>query len=403
MPNFSYKVRTKEGEVQKGIVEASSKELAEKTLHDKGLTVVSLETKEKAPVLESPLDFLSRVTAKDKVLFFRQLATMIEATLPVLQALKILSAQAKKSKMKNMIDNVVREIEGGSSLSAALSRYPNVFSEYHIGMLKAGETSGNLDKTLLYLADQLEKDYDMMSKVKGAMIYPAFIVVGLIVVGFLMMVFVIPQLTGILEESGQELPIATRILIAVSKTMKNYWWAVVGGIVALIVGMRFYIRYPAGRKVFDFLKLKIPVVNLLFKRIYLVRFTRNLATLLKGGLPIGKALKIVSGVMANWIYTEAVLRVQQGVESGESLTRIFKREKKVFPLIITQMVRVGERTGRLSDVLEKLSDFYDREVENAMKGLISLIEPAILVIMGLAVAVMVSAILMPIYNMANAM
>lgn len=402
MPIFSYKARTPKGEVQKGVVEATSKSLAEETLHNQGLTVISLELQEKPALLESPLDFISRVTAKDKVIFFRQLSTMIEATLPILQALKILSAQTKKARLRRVIENVTREVEGGASLSGALSLYPNIFSEYHIGMLKAGESTGNLDQTLVYLADQMEKDYEMMSKVKGAMIYPAFIVVGLVVVGILMMVFVIPQLTSILKESGQQLPLTTRILIAVSGAMQNYWWALLGGIVGFFVGLRFFLRYPTGRHLFDLLKLKMPVISILYKRIYLVRFTRNLSTLLAGGLPIGKALKIVSGVMDNWIYTEACLRVQQSVESGEALASIFQREK-IFPPIVSQMAQVGEKTGRLVDILQKLAEFYDREVDTAMKSLISLIEPAIMVIMGLAVAVMVSAILMPIYNMANAM
>jgi len=401
VPIFSYKASSKAGEIQEGIVEASNKTLAEDTLHEKGLTVISLEAREKPPVLGISLDFFNRITAKDKLMFFRQFATMIEATLPVLQALKILSSQTKKTKLKDMIDHIIQEVEGGASLSAALAGYPYIFSEFYIGMIRSGETSGNLDQTLLYLADQMEKDYDLMGKVKGAMIYPAFIVVGMIVVGILMMIFVIPQLTSVLEEAGQGLPITTRILIGTSKVLKGYWWAFLGGLVGLTIGGRVLLRYPFGQRIVDFLKVKIPVVSLLFRRIYLVRFTRNLSTLLAGGVPIGEALKIVSGVMDNWIYAEACLRVRQGIESGESLARIFQREA-VFPPIVSQMARVGERTGRLVDVLKKLSEFYDREVNEAVKSLVSLIEPAIMVILGLGVAVMVSAILLPIYNMANA-
>lgn len=401
MPIFAYKARTDQGELQRGTVEASNKTLAEQTLHQQGLIVVSLEPEEKPALFESPLDFFNPIRAKNKVLFFRQLATMIEATLPIVQALKILAKQAKNKKFQRAINNIVREVEGGSSLSAAFSQHSNIFSEFKIGMIRSGEMSGNLDKTLIYLADQMEKDYDLTSKVKGAMIYPAFIVVGIIVVGFLMMVYVIPQLTSVLEESGQELPITTRILIATSKAMKNYWWAVIGGAVAFAVGLRFFGKRPRGKYLFDLLKIKVPVVSILYKKLYLVRLTRNLGTLLAGGLPIGEALRIVSGVMDNGIYQEACLRVKQGVESGESLTRIFRRET-IFPTIISQMVHVGERTGRLVDVLQKLAQFYDREVTIAMKSLVSLIEPTIMVIMGIAVAIMVSAILMPIYNMANA-
>lgn len=382
-------------------MEASNKTLAENTLHEQGLTVISLEAREKPPLLGISLNFFNRITAKDKLMFFRQFATMIEATLPVLQALKILSSQTKKVKLKDMIDHIIQEVEGGSSLSAALAQYPRIFSEFYIGMIRAGETSGNLDQTLLYLADQTEKDYDLMSKIKGAMIYPAFIVVGMVAVGILMMIFVIPQLTSVLEEGGQALPFTTRILVGTSKALKGYWWAFLGGLLGLVVGGRIFLRYPSGQRIVDFLKIKIPVVSMLFSRIYLVRFTRNLSTLLAGGVPIGEALKIVSGVMDNWIYSDACLRVRQGIESGESLARIFKREP-VFPPIVSQMARVGERTGRLVDVLKKLSEFYDREVNEAVKGLVSLIEPAIMVILGLGVAVMVSAILLPIYGMANA-
>lgn len=382
-------------------MEASNKTLAENTLHEQGLTVISLEAREKPPLLGISLNFLNRITAKDKLMFFRQFATMIEATLPVLQSLKILSGQTKKVKLKDMIDHIIQEVEGGSSLSAALAQYPRIFSEFYIGMIRAGETSGNLDQTLLYLADQTEKDYDLMSKIKGAMIYPAFIVVGMVAVGILMMIFVIPQLTSVLEEGGQGLPFTTRILVGTSKALKGYWWAFLMGLLGLVVGGRIFLHYPSGQRIVDFLKIKIPVVSMLFSRIYLVRFTRNLSTLLAGGVPIGEALKIVSGVMDNWIYSDACLRVRQGIESGESLARIFKREP-VFPPIVSQMARVGERTGRLVDVLKKLSEFYDREVNEAVKGLVSLIEPAIMVILGLGVAVMVSAILMPIYGMANA-
>jgi len=224
----------------------------------------------------------------------------------------------------------------------------------------------------------------------------------MIAVGVLMMIFVIPQLTSVLTESGQQLPITTRLLIGTSQAMKNYWWAFLIGALGLAIGGRLFTRHPLGAKTIDILKVRIPVVSFLFKRIYLVRFTRNLSTLLAGGLPISEALKIVSGVMDNWIYREACMRVREGVESGESLARIFKRET-IFPPIVAQMARVGERTGRLVEILKKLSEFYDREVNEAVKGLVSLIEPAIMVMLGLGVAVMVSAILLPIYNMSGAM
>lgn len=401
MPSFTYKASNKNGEIINGVVEAGNQSLAERTLYEQGLTVVSLEPFEKPPLLGSSFDFLSRISSKDKLIFFRQLATMIEATLPILQSLKILADQARKAKFRAIIEDIIQQVEGGSSLSSALARYPSVFPDFYVGMIHSGETSGNLDQTLVYLADQIEKEYDLMSKVKGAMIYPAFIVCGMVGVGMLMMIFVIPQLTVVLKESGQQLPITTRILVATSNFLKNYWWIVLIVAVSGGVGLKFSFRYQSVRKFFDFLKIKVPIVGLLFNRIYLVRFTRNLSTLLSGGLPIGEALKILSGVMDNWYYKEACLRIEQSVESGESLTSIFKRET-IFPPIVFQMIKVGESTGRLVEVLKKLSEFYDREVDVAVKSLISLMEPAIMVVLGIGVAIMVSAILMPIYNMADA-
>ena len=271
MPIFSYKASNKNGETQDGVVEASTKALAEQTLHDQGLTLIAMEAQDKPPVLGMSLNFLNRITAKDKLMFFRQLATMFEVTLPILQALQILSSQTKKAKLKDMIEHIIQDIEGGTSLSNAMAEYPYVFSEFYTGMIRAGETSGNLDKTLLYLADQIEKDYDLTSKIKGAMIYPVFIVIGMIAVGVLMMIFVIPQLTSVLTESGQQLPITTRLLIGTSQAMKNYWWAFLIGALGLAIGGRLFTRHPLSAKTIDILKVRIPVVSLLFKRIYLVR------------------------------------------------------------------------------------------------------------------------------------
>lgn len=402
MPLYTYRATTADGQIQQGSVEAVNEQLAEGALRQQGLSVVSLEAGPKATFSNISLDFLNRITAKDKMLFFRQLSTMIEATLPIVQSLRILSNQTKNPNLRRVIEQISHDIEGGSSLSNALAQFPNIFPQFHVGLIRAGETTGKLDQTLVYLANQLENDYDLISKVRGAMVYPAIVLLGLVAVGALMMVMVIPQLTAILEESGQDLPWTTRALITTSGAMHDYWWVFVMIIIGAAGFWLWFRRQPSGKEILDLLKIKVPVVGLVYKQLYLVRFTRNLATLLSGGVPIGEALRVVGGVLGNAIYSDAVLRVQQGVESGESLAQIFAREP-IFPPIVTQMASVGERTGRLVDVLEKLAKFYHRELDVAMKGLFAAIEPLLMIVLGIAVGVMVAAILMPIYNLAATM
>ncbi len=402
MPLYTYRATTREGQIQEGSVEAVNEQIAESALRQQDLSVVSLEVGPKAAFGNISLDFLNPITAKDKMLFFRQLSTMIEATLPIVQSLRILSSQTRNPNLHRVIEQISHDVEGGSSLSNSLAQFPNIFPQFHIGLIRAGETTGKLDQTLVYLANQLESDYDLISKVRGAMVYPAIVLMGLVIVGALMMVMVIPQLTAILEETGGDLPWTTRALIKTSGAMHDYWWVFVMIIIGAAGFLFWFRRQPAGKAILDLLKIKVPVVGLVYKQLYLVRFTRNLSTLLSGGVPIGEALRVVGGVLGNALYRDAVLRVQQGVESGESLAQIFQREP-IFPPIVAQMASVGERTGRLVDVLEKLAKFYHRELDVAMKGMFAAIEPMLMIVLGVAVGVMVAAILMPIYNLASAM
>ena len=267
-------------------------------------------------------------------------------------------------------------------------------------MIKSGETSGKLDNVLEYLADQLEKDYDLRSKIKGAMIYPAFIISGLIGVGVVMMIFVIPKLTEMLTASGQELPITTRILIGTSDFMRGYWWLIIIMILVLVFGFRAIVKTAAGKKVKDNMVLRLPIFGKLLQRIYLVRMTRSLSTLIVGGVPLTVGLKIVNEVVGNAAYQEIIEETIKTVEDGDSVAKIFL-ESPIVPSLVSQMMSVGEKTGRLDDVLAKVSDFYSREIENIVSNLTSLIEPFIMVLIGVAVGGMVAAIILPMYNLAN--
>ncbi|MDP1709391.1 MAG: type II secretion system F family protein, partial [Candidatus Komeilibacteria bacterium] len=294
-------------------------------------------------------------------------------------------------------------VDGGARLSDAFGRYPDVFSHFYVSMVRSGETAGKLDEVLNYLADQQEKDFDLMNKTRGAMIYPAFILSGLIVVGIVMMVFVVPKLTGILQETGGELPITTRLLIGISGFMTTYWWLGVMLFIGGVIGLYYYRKSEAGHKQIDFIILKMPIFGpIIFQKLFLVRFTRSLSTLLSGGVSLPEALKITSEVVGNDVYKEVIVQTIKEVEDGNSIATVFLTSS-VVPNMVAQMLAVGEQTGRIDTVLVRLSDFYTREVDNAVANLVTLIEPLILMLMGVAVGVMVAAILLPLYNLATSM
>jgi type IV pilus assembly protein PilC len=295
---------------------------------------------------------------------------------------------------------VADEVDGGMKLSQALSHYPNVFSNFFVAMIKSGETSGRLDDVLEYLATQQEKDYDLISKIKGAMIYPAFIMCGLVAVGIVMMVVVIPKLTAILQETGGKLPMSTKILIGTSSFMTHYWWLLIIILAALFFIFKYLTKTPTGKRYLDWLAIKLPVFGKLFQRIYLVRFARSLATLSSGGIPLVESLKITSEIVGNRVYCDIIDRTVKEVEDGNPIASVFIETKEI-PAMVSYMVSVGEQTGKLDVVLEKLADFYSREIDNLVANLVSMIEPMIMVVMGVAVGLMVAAIIMPMYNLAS--
>ncbi|OGY45019.1 MAG: hypothetical protein A2744_02750 [Candidatus Buchananbacteria bacterium RIFCSPHIGHO2_01_FULL_44_11] len=401
MPYFHYKARSENSETVEGTIQAASADVAAEILDDKNLTILDL-TEEKGTFFQSSLKIFNRVKVKDLVIFSRQLSVLVSATIPLVQGLRVLVAQTVSPVLKSIVSEVADDVEGGAKLSAALGRHPQAFSNFFVSIIKAGETSGKLDEVLNYLADQQEKDYDLNSKIKGAMIYPAFILTGLFVVGALMMIVVVPQLTEVLEETGAELPTSTKILIAVSDFLAAFWWLLGLGIIAFIAGLKVVIKTKAGHYYFDYFKLKIPILGKLFQKIILVRFTRSLNTLLTGGVVLAKSLEIVADVSGNEVYKKLILNTVREVEDGNPIAAAFLNSKEV-PLMVSQMLNLGEKTGRLDDILDKLSNFYNREVDNMVSNLVSLIEPLVMVLMGVAVGLLVSAIILPMYNLASSL
>ncbi len=396
---FSYKARDKEGQVKAGEVIASDEGRAEQLLEENGLVVLSMSQQSETS-LASLNPFGKSVNSKELVLFSRQLATLISARVPILPSLRILEEQIDSQYLLTVTKDLVTSIENGESLSAALARHDEVFSNVYVSLVRSGEASGSLDKSLIYLADSLEKDYELRSKVKSAMTYPVFVLTALMVVMGLMFKFVLPNLTSVLEEQGGSLPPISVALISFTKFFNHYWWLLLLIIAGVVLGIRAYVNTSFGGRQLDIIKVRAPVIGNIFTKIYLARFARNLSTLVKGGIPIIKSLNIVSDIIGNTVYRDILLETITNIEGGKTISDGLAGRKE-FPNIVVQMVKVGEQTAQLDEILGKLAAFYEKEVDSTVATLTTLMEPLIMIVLGIGVGILVAGILMPIYNLAN--
>jgi type IV pilus assembly protein PilC len=399
---YKYLALDESGNEQEGYVKAESRRSALLVLKNSGFKVKKLDNETSVPILDSITGLFQRVGAKEFVTFSRQLATLIDSNVPLLKALSSIALQTENRYLALKVQVVMADVEGGSSLSEALSKQSDVFSKFYINMVKAGEVSGNLQKTLNDLADNIEKNYDLTSKLKGAMYYPAFIFSAMIVVGFLMMAFVMPQLLEILKESDAQLPIQTVILIKTSDIFSEYWWAIGAALIGIVVGITYYLKTDDGKREFDQIILKVPIINKILKNIYVARFAENLTSLLNSGLTINTALIITSDVIGNEVYRQIIREAASSIKKGGKIADTFNKYD-LFPPIVVQMLQVGEETGKVSYSLSKITDFYTKEADNLVKNFSSLIEPVIMVILAIGVGILVSAILLPIYQVATNM
>lgn len=397
---FKYKAKDKSGQVQKGIVEASAKSIALTLLSRYGLTVISIEEQRELPFVTDILRLWNGVRAKEFVIFSRQLATLIDSRVPIMLALQSIAKQSPNRYFALVLSSIILDIDGGQALSEAMSKHPETFSGFYINMVRAGEASGTLQKTLNDLADNIEKNYELTSKLKGAMYYPAFVLSAMAAVGFFVMTFVMPKLLEILTESNVTLPIQTRILIAVSGFLTNYWWAVIILVIALIMSLSYYLKTDDGKRELDQLVLKIPVIKEILRNVYIARFAENLSTLIKSGLPITSSLLITSEVVGNEVYRTVIRAATEEIKKGGQVADVLGRSP-LFPPVVVQMVQVGEQTGRINFTLGKVADFYTKETDRMVKNFSTLIEPILMVFLAVGVGILVSAVLLPIYQVAT--
>ncbi len=395
---LNYQARTKKGEIQTGTIEATSREAAITLLQKYGLYVTFLEEVKTPPIYARRIKIFERISRKDVVLFSRQLSIMFASEVPLVEALEVLASQIENPDFKEKILKLSEEVEGGTSLSGALSHFPEIFSPFYIAMVKAGEVSGKLSESLSYLADHLEREYHLHSKMKGAMIYPSLIVFVVLLVLTLMIFFVIPKLTEVLKETGQELPAITKAVMGFTDFLRSQGWILILGFIALIIFIFRYYKTKEGKKFFDKTFLKLPLVGSFLKMVYLSRFAENLSTLISGGLSITRSLEITAEIVGNTVYKEIIFQTRDEVRKGEPISSVLARFPEAFPPVFTQMTLVGEKTGTLDKTLMNIVDFYRKEVDRSIDNLLSILEPALIIFLGLIVGGLMASILLPLYR-----
>lgn len=397
MGKFVYEAKNEHGQLVRGEVQAANEVAAEKLLQKSHLIVNTLEPEKSAL---GALNIFQKVNVRGRAQFARQLATMIDAGLPLVQALNIIVLQTKHPKLHSVISSVIRDIESGYSFSTSLARHSDVFDRVFVSIVRSGEATGKLDTVLMELADQLEKDSSFAGKVKGALAYPAFVVSAMIGVGALMMVKVIPTIKSVFEEANAELPFATRALITISDFMVQYWYLLIVFVVVFIVGIKIFLATSTGKAFADRFMIKAPIISTTVVSVMMARLTRTLGLLVGAGIPILEALRIVADVLNNGIYKAGIDEVRVEVERGIPMSTPLMKNKN-FPILFGQMVNVGEQTGRVDNMLNNLAKFYTEDAEEKLKAVTSLIEPVVMVILGIAVAILIFAILIPIYNISS--
>jgi type IV pilus assembly protein PilC len=396
---YNYRVRDRQGKIVTGTLDGDSEQLILGRLREMGYTPVEVARKREGMGREITLR-PGHVKRKELAVFTRQFATMVNSGLPILRALAILADQTESKALSKVVTEVRTEIEQGSSLSAALAKHPKAFNELYVAMVRSGETGGVLDAVLLRLADAIERDVALRQRIRSAMTYPVVVVIFVTLILMAMLLFIVPQFKDIYKQLGGTLPIPTRLLLGVSDAVRHYWYMVGLGIIGANFAFRRYKKTERGRTRIDALKIKVPIFGPLFHKVALSRFASTLSVLLRSGVPILQSLDIVSETVNNRIISKAISDVQASVKEGESIARPLAKHA-VFPPMVVQMLAVGEETGGVDIMLEKVAQFYDNEVTAAVDALTSIIEPVLIAIVGACVGMAVIALYLPMFNLIN--
>lgn len=402
MALFNYKALDAQGVERLGTIDALNIDLAIGALQRRGLIISSIDPdRGKADsVLSMNLSIFDSVRSSDIVMISRQITTLFEAQVSALRAFRLLASEARTPKLADILTAVGNDIQSGSTISAALARHEAVFSPFYVNMVRAGEETGKLDETFAFLADYMDRNYEITQKAKNALIYPAFIVFTFVVVMMLMLTLVIPRLATMLDEVGQAVPIYTRAVIALSTFVSEYFLLVLLLVVAMVV---FFVRYGRSENGVQFLsraRLQIPIIGGIYQKLFLSRVSDNLSTMLKSGIQMLRGLEITAQVVGDSTYERIMGEVAQDVKAGLPVSEAMRKHPEM-PGIVVAMMKIGEETGNMGKILETMARYYRREVNNAVDTLVSLIEPVMIVALALGVAVLLASVLVPIYNIAS--
>ncbi len=401
MPLFGYEAIDGTGRTLRGTLEADSEQLLISRLHEQGLHVVKVEPQKMRGALFSGLRKSKKPKLQAMVVFSRQFATMIDAGIPILRCLDILHSQTKDPALKNALDTVRKDVKAGTSLNEALEKHPLVFSTLYVNMVRAAEVGGILDQILDRLATFLEKDLEVRQKVKSAMMYPVMVLIFSFLVLVAIFMFVLPKFKEIFDQMNVEMPATTQFLFAASDFLVSYWWALAGVLVGGLVALRRYVRTPKGRYQHDYLKLKVPLIGELVLKLAVARFARTFGTLVASGVPLMRTLEIVGETSGNAVLATAIEGTRASIREGQPLSAPFAATG-LFPPMVIHMMDIGEESGRLSEMMVRIADFYEQEVDAAIKGLTSMIEPLLIVFLGGIVGFIAISIMMPMFKLVSA-
>ncbi|HBA45810.1 hypothetical protein A2W67_02380 [Candidatus Nomurabacteria bacterium RIFCSPLOWO2_02_40_28] len=397
---FKYKAVDDRGINKEGEIDAPNRDMAISGLQRRGLVVISIKEEGENKSIFS-MSLFERVSTKNIVILSRQISTLFEAQVSALKAFNLLATNTENKLLARKLTTIGDDLQAGVSISGALSKHPDIFSNFYVNMVRVGEETGKLNQTFLHLSEYLDRQYALTSKTRNALIYPAFVIGTFFVVMTLMFVVVIPKLSAIILDSGQTVPLYTKIVIAISDFFVNYGFLALIFLVLLGVWVWRLSSTAKGKIYIDGMRLSMPVIGNLYKTLYLSRITDNLETMLSAGVPIVRAIDITAEVVDSLVYKELLKEVADGIKSGLVLSATFEKHKEEIPSIMVQMIKVGEETGALGSILKTLAEFYKREVDDAIDTLVGLIEPVMIVVLGLGVGVLLVSVLMPIYNLAG--
>ena len=398
---FIYQAKDKDGNLKTGVVKARSLNIAVKILQSYSLVILKIVPEKTSSFLDSIFGQHLKISRQDLAIFLRQFSTLLESQVPLNDALKTLWFQAATPAIRDLTSELIEDIDAGLPLSQAVAKRNDIFGEFYSQMIKSGEISGRLQEVLSYLADYAEHENDLMNKAKAGATYPAFLFVTFIVISVVITTVLAPQMTNIFAEFGQTPPLGTRILI-ITGNLLNHWGILLVIILAGITWMILnYFHSPEGRRMAGIYILSMPVIGNVYRKIYIARFCETAGTLMQGGIPVVTALQVAGDATGNYIYQQQGHKIAEGIKNGESLSKILAQEYEYFPPLVGQMAAVGERTGRLDSTLKKVSKYYQKEIDNSFNKIISLLQPILIIFIGIFVALLVAAVLLPIYQLAQ--